>query len=162
MIPEYYEDCPFRFPQNSPMKPGYIPVPIQNKPMFQTGPTGMPILTTGMPSMSPGGTTAIPPYPTPQAMQGEAATQKYQDNFEAAPGSPVQQDVNYTQGYLRTQIGKRMLVSFLIGTSTYQDRTGVLEKVGISYIILKEPEGTELLCDIYSIKFVRIFSSQTP
>lgn len=162
MIPKYYEDYPSRFPQNSPMKPGYIPVPAHNKPMFQTGPTGMPILTTGMPSMSPGGTTAIPPYPTPQALAGEAATQQYQDNFESAPGSPVQQDVNYTQGYLRTQIGKRMLVSFLIGTSTYQDRTGVLEKVGISYIILKETEGTELLCDIYSIKFVRIFSGQNP
>jgi hypothetical protein len=157
MTPEYYEDCPFRSVQNSPMKPGYIPVPTQNKPMFQTGPTGMPVLTAGMPSMSPGGTTAMPPYPTPQATAG---AQGFQANFEAAPGSPVQQDINYTQGYLRTQIGKRMLVSFLIGTSTYQDRTGVLEKVGISYIILKEEEGTELLCDIYSIKFVRIFSSR--
>lgn len=77
--------------------------------------------------------------------------------FEMAPGSPVEQDTNYTQGYLRTQIGKRVLVSFLIGTNTYQDRTGILEKVGISYIILKEPGNTELLADIYSIKFVRIF-----
>lgn len=152
---EYFEECPFRFAQNQPMMQG------QNKPMFQTGPSGMPVLTAGMPSMSPGGTTAIPPYPTPQAMAGQnAATQNFQDNFEQAPGSPVIQDINYTQGYLRTQIGKRMLVSFLIGTNTYQDRTGVLEKVGISYIILKEQEGTELLCDIYSIKFVRIFATQ--
>jgi hypothetical protein len=163
MIPDYFEDCPFRFAQNSQMTPGYIPVPAHNKPMFQTGPTGMPILTPGMPSMTPGGTTAVPPYPTPQGNTGtNTPSQNFQDNFEMAPGSPVQQDINYTQGYLRTQIGKRMLVSFLIGTSTYQDRTGVLEKVGISYIILKEEEGTELLCDIYSIKFVRIFASQNP
>lgn len=153
MIPDYYEDCPFRFAQNSPMTPGYIPVPTQNKPMFQTGPTGMPILT-------PGGTTAIPPFPGTQQPPGtNTPSQNFQDNFEMAPGSPVQQDINFTQGFLRTQIGKRMLVSFLIGTNTYQDRTGVLERVGISYIILKEEEGTELLCDIYSVKFVRIFGT---
>lgn len=161
MIPEYYEDCPFRFAQNSPMTPGYIPVPNQNQPVFTTGPSGMPVLNSGMPSMAPGGTTAIPPYPTPQAVAGQNAAQgSFQDNFENAPGAPIQQDINYTQGFLRTQIGRRMLVSFLIGTNTYQDRTGVLEKVGISYILLKEPEGTELLCDIYSIKFVRIFANQ--
>ncbi|MFL0248234.1 hypothetical protein [Candidatus Clostridium stratigraminis] len=181
MIPDFYEDCPFRFAQNSQMTPGYIPVPSQYRPMFETGPTGMPILTAGMPHMTqggnttmpqnphtpipqnpntpqgPGGSTAMPPFPGPAQTPG---TNIPGQNFEMAPGSPIQQDINYTQGYLRTQIGRRMLVSFLIGTSTYQDRTGVLEKVGISYIILKEPEGTELLCDIYSIKFVRIF--QTP
>lgn len=160
MIPDFYEDCPFRFAQNSQMTPGYIPVPSQYRPMFETGPTGMPILSAGMPSATPGGSTAVPPYPGPAQTPGtNIPEQNFQQNFEMAPGSPVQQDVNYTQGYLRTQIGKRMLVSFLIGTNTYQDRTGVLEKVGISYIILREPEGTELLCDIYSIKFVRIFTN---
>ena len=157
MLNEFYDECPFRQMQGEPMMQGYIPVPMMNEPMFRPGPTGMPIMsqgkTTGMPSYTPGGTTAIPPYPTPQALQG-------MQDFEMAPGAPVIQDINYTQGYLRTQIGKRMLVSFLIGTNTYQDRTGTLEKVGISYIILKEQEGTELLCDIYSIKFVRIFSQQ--
>lgn len=142
---EFYDDCPFRQMQGAPMMPGYIPVPIPSQ--------GMPILTAGMPSLASGGTTAVPPYPTPQALQGMEDI-----SYEMAPGAPVQQDINYTQGYLRTQIGKRVLVSFLIGTNTYQDRTGVLEKVGISYIILREQEGTQLLCDIYSIKFVKIFS----
>lgn len=159
---DYFEDCPFRQTpdlsnaQEAPMTPGYIPVPMQTQPLFQPGPTGMPIFNAGMPSQAPGGTTAVPPYPTPQAMQGIEG-----QIFENVPGAPVQQDINYTQGYLRTQIGRRMLVSFLIGTNTYQDRTGVLERVGISYIILREPEGTELLCDIYSIKFVRIFQEGT-
>lgn len=87
----------------------------------------------------------------------QAQPQPGSTTFEMAPGSPVMQDTDYTQGYLRTQIGKRVLVSFLIGTNTYQDRTGVLEKVGISYIILRETGNTQLLADIYSIKFVRIF-----
>ncbi len=152
MITEYYDDCPFNQMQGVPMIPGYIPVNTQGQPMFRQFPTGTP---AGMPSLEPGGTTAVPPFPTPQALQGMETA-----GFEMAPGAPVIQDVNYTQGFLRTQIGRRMLVSFLIGTNTYQDRTGVLERVGISYIILREPEGSELLCDIYSIKFVRIFTEQ--
>jgi hypothetical protein len=155
MLHEFYDECPYRQMQGEPMMQGYIPVPMRQQPMFQSGPSGMPIMSAGMPSGAPGGTTAAPPFPTPQMLQGMADA-----NFETAPGAPVIQDINYTQGYLRTQIGKRMLVSFLIGTNTYQDRTGTLERVGISYIILREPEGTELLCDIYSIKFVRIFSRQ--
>ena len=150
MLTEYYDDCPFRQMQGMPMIPGYMTPGMQGQQMYPSYPMG---INAGMPSMAPGGTTAVPPYPTPQQLQGME-----DQNFEMAPGAPVQQDINYTQGYLRTQIGKRMLVSFLIGTNTYQDRTGFLERVGISYIILREPEGTELLCDIYSIKFVRIFS----
>ncbi|AWI03278.1 hypothetical protein [Clostridium drakei] len=78
--------------------------------------------------------------------------------FEQAPGSPIAQDIQYTQGYLRTQIGKRVRVFFLIGTNIVQDREGILTDVGISYIILKET-GTNInvLCDIYAIKFVNIF-----
>jgi len=161
------EYCPFsEYPNQEPdframpmqpqcpyaMQPQYGTFPMQqqygNIPMQQKQP-----ITAGMPSEAPGGTTAVPPYPTPQAVKGMEDAQ-----FEMAPGSPVQQDINYTQGYLRTQIGKKVLVSFLIGTNTYQDRTGILESVGISYIILREEGNTKLMCDIYSIKFVRIFS----
>lgn len=160
MVNEFNEEyeCPFRDMQGMQGMqgiqgmPSYIPLGMQQQPMFQPFPMGV---QPSMPATLPGGTTAVPPYPTPQMLQGMA-----DQNFEMAPGAPVQQDVNYTQGYLRTQIGKRMLVSFLIGTNTYQDRTGVLERVGVSYIILREAEGTELLCDIYSIKFVRIFREQ--
>ena len=80
--------------------------------------------------------------------------------FEMAPGSPVQQDVNYTQGYLRTQIGKRVRITYLLGTGTLQDRTGILERVGISYILIRNEEtNTKELSDIYSIKFVVIFDT---
>ena len=81
-----------------------------------------------------------------------------QSNFETAPDSPTMLDVNYTQGYLRSQIGKRMRVTFLLGTNLIQDRTGVLEQVGISYITLREDETANIvMCDIYSIKFVNIY-----
>lgn len=72
-------------------------------------------------------------------------------------GNPVN-DINYMQGYLKTQIGKRVRVQFLVGSNSLQDRTGVLTDVGISFIILQDPT-TKIreLCDMYSIKFVDIF-----
>ncbi|MHC6178735.1 hypothetical protein ACYUJ6_02575 [Clostridium sp. JNZ X4-2] len=93
------------------------------------------------------------PSQTPHITQTPAS-------FEMAPGSPIQQDINYVQGYLRTQIGKRVRVTFLLGTGTLQDRTGILENVGISYIIIRD-EGSSAreLADIYSIKFVAIFDN---
>ena len=79
-------------------------------------------------------------------------------DFETAPGSPTTLGIQYTQGYLKTQIGKRMRVTFLLGTNIIQDRVGVLEEVRISYITLREDETNNLvMCDIYSIKFVNIF-----
>ncbi|WP_129600812.1 hypothetical protein [Anaerophilus nitritogenes] len=79
-------------------------------------------------------------------------------DFIIEPGPPVQDDINYTQGYLRTQIGQYVKVEFLIGTNMFIDREGTLIDVGISYIILQEPQTDDhVLCDIYSIKFVRIF-----
>lgn len=81
-------------------------------------------------------------------------------DFTVAPGSPTELDTEYTQGYLKTQIGKRIRVTFLVGTNMLQDREGILRDVGISYIILDETStNNKVLCDIYSIKFVNIYPS---
>lgn len=73
---------------------------------------------------------------------------------------PIIDDIQYTQGYLKTQIGKRVRIEFLIGTNSLQDRTGTIQEVGISYIIISQEEtNTRLLCDIYSIKFVTFYQS---
>lgn len=71
--------------------------------------------------------------------------------------SPVM-DTEYTQGYLKTQIGKKVKIEFLIGTNMLVDREGTLVDVGISFVIINEVETDDLLlCDIYSIKFVRFY-----
>ena len=63
----------------------------------------------------------------------------------------------YTPAFLREQIGKLIRVEFLIGTNKLTDRIGILEDVGVSYILLRSVESNNLLyCDIYSIKFVTI------
>lgn len=66
----------------------------------------------------------------------------------------------YTPAFLREQIGKLMRVEFLIGTNNLTDRTGILEDVGASYILLRSIESDNLVyCDIYSIKFITIASA---
>ena len=66
----------------------------------------------------------------------------------------------YTPAFLREQIGKLVRVEFLIGTNNLTDRVGILEDVGVSYILLRAIEsGNLLFCDIYSIKFVSIAES---
>jgi predicted glycosyltransferase len=83
-------------------------------------------------------------------------------DFETAPGSPTSLGTGYMPGYLKTQIGKHIKVTFQLGTNLIQDLTGVLEKVGINYIILIEDETkSPVLCDIYSIQFVEILKNMS-
>ena len=63
----------------------------------------------------------------------------------------------YTPAFLREQIGKLVRVEFLIGTNNLTDRTGILEDVGASYILLRSFEGDSIIyADIYAIKFITI------
>jgi len=82
-------------------------------------------------------------------------------DFEISPVAPIVNNPLYNQGWLTTQIGKYVKVAFLLGTNLFQDRTGTLQNVGISFIILKEASTNDLImCDIYSIKFVTVYGNQ--
>ena len=95
------------------------------------------------------------PKQQPQQTQQPAPTPP---SFEIAPGSPISLGPGYTQYYLKQQIGKRVKVTFLIGTNTVQDRDGILLEVGISYLDLKDLEANFLVMgDLYSVKFVNIY-----
>lgn len=78
------------------------------------------------------------------------------------PATSMQQpsifDPAFLQGYLRTLIGKRVRIEFLIGTQILQDRSGVMVDVGVSYVTLRDPSGSLVVCDMYSIKFVTVFA----
>lgn len=65
----------------------------------------------------------------------------------------------YIAGLLRTFIGERMRVQFLIGTNgPLVDINGTLVEVGANYIILQPIETDDLtVCDLYAIKFVTVF-----
>lgn len=74
------------------------------------------------------------------------------------PMPQTMQNVMFLNAALRTQIGKRITVSFLIGTNTFVYRTGTLLSVGANYILLLETDTDDLVfCDFFTIKFVRIY-----
>jgi hypothetical protein len=87
--------------------------------------------------------------------QGAQTLEEVLQNIQLQEGSVALASRQYTQGYLRTLLGKMVRVEFLIGENSVQDRTGVLLAAGIDYIILREIDtDDDLLCDAYAIKFV--------
>jgi hypothetical protein len=131
-----------------PMQPMQQMQQVPMQQMQPIMPMGTMVPMTGAPVAVPLGTTS-----------GDMPTNIASVPVSSAvlPQDPVM-DIEYTQGYLRTQIGKRIKVEFLIGTDMFVDREGTLVDVGISYIIINEVETDDLLlCDIYSIKFVRFY-----
>ena len=125
------------FPTGLPLGPQTSPMPYSPEVIQQ--PLIMPPMQ-GMTPQTPG--AYIPP---PPLFSGEAPAQTVMDT-------------DYTAGYLRTLIGRVVVVDFLLGTNTMVDKSGQLVQVGASYIVLKDViSGSYTMCDLYSIKFVRIY-----
>lgn len=124
-------------------------------PSFSVTPSGELVggpAAVGVGQQVPGGTQQIPTVP--QATPGQVQ--------QVVPGlglqTPTPESYLYTQGYLRTQIGKTVRIEFLIGESFLTDRRGVLKDVGIDYVVIQESDSDDLLtCDLYSIKFVTTY-----
>ncbi|AOT72159.1 hypothetical protein [Geosporobacter ferrireducens] len=135
---------------------------VPTMPNIPMGP-GMPTTpympsTPMMPEMP---TTPMMPIPPERPLEdtSPSPTMPMGPDFIIQPGPPVQEDINYNQGFLKTLIGRYVKVDFLIGTNMFIDREGTLVAVGISYIVLREPQTNRLvMCDIYSIKFVNILN----
>lgn len=72
------------------------------------------------------------------------------------------ENVQYLNGFLRTQIGRYIRVEQLIGSSQTEDRYGFLVGVGINYILLQDySTGNISAMDYYSIKYVYIYYSSS-
>jgi hypothetical protein len=100
-------------------------------------------------------TTSSSASPQVPAVPGAIAVQPGTPFSEQVPSTL--QNAYFTPGFLRTQIGRRMRVEFLLGTNLLTDRTGTLVAVGASYIVLRLVDSDDLMmCDIFSIKFVTI------
>lgn len=68
------------------------------------------------------------------------------------------ESLQYLNGFLLTQLGRSCTVTFLIGTSTMDVRSGTLVGVGANYILLNEFETNDIVaCDFYSIKFIKFY-----
>ncbi|ENK0837674.1 alginate lyase [Clostridium botulinum] len=92
----------------------------------------------------------------PQSTPTPTPTPAPSPNAQFMPS--IQDDVLYNQGFLKTQIGKRVKIEFLIGTNMFIDKEGTLVGVGISYVLIDEVDTNHLvMADMYSIKFVTIY-----
>lgn len=142
---------------------------------YMTTQTGLPPLPTGIPagpvegqlpmpgvhqgtqaSVIPGiqpGTSLVQlPLPSSQI----PSTGSTLGGAQIAP--QILQNPLYTPGFLRSQIGSKVRVEFLIGTGTMTDRIGTLVGVGASYVLILLQESDDILMgDLYSIKFVTFY-----
>ncbi len=131
LIPGISENNPF-FNISAQQTPSAPPVPVI--------PSQTSFPTTGTQNPSGSASTLAGMAPSPNMMESQLSS------------------LQYLNGFLRTQIGRKVLVEFLIGANTLVDRSGVLVAVGTNYILLNEAETDDIIaCDYYNIKFIRFY-----
>ncbi len=68
------------------------------------------------------------------------------------------ESIQYLNGFIRTQIGRRITVTFLVGSNQLEEKSGFLLGVGANYILINELNTNDLTaCDFYNIKFIRFY-----
>lgn len=68
------------------------------------------------------------------------------------------ESLQYLNGFLRTQIGRRVSIDFLVGSNTIITKLGFLLGVATNYILINELDTNDITtCDFYNIKFIRFY-----
>ena len=84
---------------------------------------------------------------------GANAITDFSNPFPVTPES-----IQYLNGFIRTQIGRRITVTFLVGSNLIEEKSGFLLGVGANYILINELDTNDLTaCDFYNIKFIRFY-----
>lgn len=74
------------------------------------------------------------------------------------PYPVTRESLQYLNGFIRTQIGRRITVDFLIGSNNMVSKSGYLLAVASNYILINELDTTDVTaCDFYNIKFIRFY-----
>lgn len=129
----YKEGVIAKFPEEAPPSPSEVTVPPQ--PTAQGGGIGMGVGNAQITSPS---LAAITEYNQPFPVTGES--------------------IQYLNGFMRTQIGRRIELQMLVGSDTLVTKEGFLLGIGANYILINEIGTNDLTsCDFYNIKFVRYF-----
>lgn len=67
-------------------------------------------------------------------------------------------NIQYLNGFIRSQVGRRVHVEFLIGTNNIVEKDGYLVAVGANFILLNPLDTTDIIaCDFYNIKFMKFY-----
>lgn len=74
------------------------------------------------------------------------------------PYPVTRESIQYLNGFIRTQIGRRVSIDFLIGSNTIETKSGYLLAVAANYILINELDTNDVTaCDFYNIKFIRFY-----
>ncbi len=111
--------------------------------------------------------TAIPePISTPATTLNYGATMSapMKANLGMAPDANTKaltvtpESIQFHNGFLRTQVGRRVSVDFLLGSNTIVTKSGYLLGVAQDYILINELDTNDITsCDFYNIKFMRFY-----
>ncbi len=107
-----------------------------------------------MPSGEIGSASAELPNIYTNSQTNGSITQQITDYSNPYPVTA--QSIQYLNGFIRTQIGRRAQIQFLMGSSDLVEKDGFLLGVGSNYILINEIGTNDITaCDFYNIKFIR-------
>lgn len=106
-------------------------------------------------------------YPTPAVVNEEIENADNNPNTLSGgvtaedlfvPYEVTRESLQYLNGFIRTQIGRRVTIDFLIGSDNLQSKTGYLLAVAQNYLLLNELDTNDVTaCDLYTMKFIRFY-----
>lgn len=125
---------------------------LQNIPFIE----GLKKIDTSVP--------VLPQTPATTANKGATLATPIRENLGmsmsdyAYPFPVTAENLRYHNGFMRTQIGRRITVDFLVGSNTIVQKTGYLLGVAQDYILINEVDTNDITtCDYYNIKFIRYY-----
>ncbi len=68
------------------------------------------------------------------------------------------ESIQYLNGFLRSQIGRRVRIDFLVGNNCLVTKDGFLLAVGANFILINPTDSDDIMaCDFFNIKFIKIY-----
>ncbi len=127
----------------------------QTAPVAPAAPAGP--APTQPQTAAPPQTAQQPPAPAPMPSEMPKTDAEWLDSAINQEGPPPSTEKGYIPYYLASNLGKSVRAEFIIGSSQFVDKTGILIEVGINYFVLADVNSrTNIMCDLYSVKFVTI------
>lgn len=104
-------------------------------------------------------------YPTPAIVNEEIRQSNKNSDSKAdnagdlfVPYQVTRDSLQYLNGFIKTQIGRRVSIDFLIGSDIVTTKTGYLLAVAQNYLLLNELDTNDVTaCDLYTLKFIRFY-----
>lgn len=125
---------------NNPQQQGLMPLPNTNNNV------STPATTLGYATVGQNMNSA----------SAESGNLKQQITDYSNPYPITAESIQYLNGFIRTQIGRRAQIQFLMGNAELVEKDGFLLGVGANYILINEIGTNDITaCDFYNIKFIR-------